>query len=206
MTLWVTIPSGTRREYLQQIFDTCGVPLNRIVLVNTADNEPTKHVNNLWSNELNIQQWWNMGIEFAVENGAVHVAVLNDDIQLIDDPLNKIVAAMGNAAIGQPNVGGICGYCFVLNVSSGLRPDESYQWWYGDNDLYDRAPLHGGVKVVDVEVKHLHGNELTSGNTVLHALLQSDRVLYESRRRKSHPFLYALERVNGFLTSLRRGH
>jgi len=183
MTLWVTIPSGTRRKYLQQIIDTCGVPLSHIVLVNTADNEPTKYVHNLWSNELNIQKWWNMGIDFAAKHGADHVAVLNDDVQLIDDPLNKIVAEMGDAAIGQPSAGSICGYCFVLNVSSGLRPDESYQWWYGDNDLYDRAPLHGGVKIVDVKVNHLHGNELTSNNPVLLALGEADRVLYESRKR-----------------------
>ena len=182
MTLWVTVPSGNRRTYLQQIFDTCGVPLSHIVLVNTAKNEPTKYVHNLWSDELNIHKWWNMGIEFAAKHGADHVAVLNDDVQLIDDPLNKIVADMGDAAIGQPNVGSICGYCFVLNVSSGLRPDESYRWWYGDNDLYDRAKLHGGVKIVDVKVNHLHANELTSSNPMLLELGAVDKTLYDSRK------------------------
>jgi hypothetical protein len=182
VTLWVTIPSGTRRKYLQQIIHNCDVPLSRIVLVNTADNEPTQYVHNLWSDELNIQTWWNMGIDFAVKHGADHVAVLNDDLQLLDNPLNKIVAGMGDAAIGQPNIDSICGYCFILNTKYGLRADESYRWWYGDNDLYDRASQYGIAKV-GVDVRHLHGNEQTSADPVLLALGDADRVLYESRQR-----------------------
>ena len=182
MTLWVTVPSGERRTYLQQIFDTCGVPLSRIVLVNTANNEPTKYVHNLWSDELNIHKWWNMGIDFAIKHGADHVAVLNDDVQLIDDPLNKIIAGMGDAAIGQPDIDSICGYCFIINTKYGLRADESYQWWYGDNDLYHQAYEHGIAKV-DVNVRHLHGNELTKASRILSDMGQKDKELYDSRQQ-----------------------
>ena len=181
MSLWLTIPSGNRRKYLQQIIDTSGVPLSHIVIVNTAKNEPTPHVHNLWSDELNIHTWWNMGIEFAMKHGADYVAVLNDDVQLLDDPLNKIVAGMGDAAIGQPDIASICGYCFVLNTKYGLLADESYRWWYGDNDLYDRASQYGIAKV-NVDVRHLHGNELTKSNPALQAIGQFDKELYDSRK------------------------
>ena len=105
MSLWVTIPSGNRRQYLEQIIDTCGVPRSHVVLVNTANNEPTDGVHNLWSDELNIYKWWNMGIDYAAERGATHVAVLNDDVQLIGDPINKIYDMMGDATIGQRRLG-----------------------------------------------------------------------------------------------------
>ncbi len=181
MSLWLTIPSGDRRKYLKQIIDTSGVPSSHIVIVNTAKNEPTPHVHNLWSDELNIHKWWNMGIDFAVKHGADYVAVLNDDVQLIDDPLNKIVAGMGDAAIGQPDIGSICGYCFVLNTKYGLRADESYTWWYGDNDLYDRAQQYGVARVA-VDVRHLHGNELTGANLALLEITKIDKQLYDSRK------------------------
>lgn len=181
MTLWVTIPSGTRRQYLQQIIDTCGVPLSRIVLVNTADNAPTDGVHNMWSDELNIYKWWNMGIDTAQAGGASHVAVLNDDVQLIGDPLNRIYDLMGNATIGQPRMETICGYCFVINVDHGLRADESYTWWYGDNDLYERAEKLHGVEKIDCDVRHLHGNEQTTQQAGLVAISQIDKKLWDSR-------------------------
>jgi hypothetical protein len=89
---------------------------------------------------------------------------------------------MGDAAIGQPNIGSICGYCFIINTKYGLRADESYQWWYGDNDLYRQANEYGVVKV-DVNVRHLHGNELTKASRVLSEMGQKDRELYESRQQ-----------------------
>lgn len=183
MSLWVTIPSGNRRQYLEQIIDTCGVPRSHVVLVNTANNEPTDGVHNLWSDELNIHKWWNMGINYAAERGATHVAVLNDDVQLIGDPINRIYDGMGDATIGQPKMNSICGYCFVLNVHDGLRADEEYIWWYGDNDLYERAEKINGVEKVDADVRHLHGNELTSINPALTAIGEADKILWDSRHK-----------------------
>lgn len=176
---WLVIPSGTRRQYLQQILDTSGVPLGRTVLINTANNQPTTGVHNLWSDELNIHKWWNMGIDFATERGATHVAVLNDDVQLIGDPINKVVSMMGPAAIGQPNINSICGYFFVLNAQYGLRADERFVWWYGDNDLYHRAARYGIAKV-DITVRHLEPNVLTTQNPALTQIGMADKKLYDS--------------------------
>jgi hypothetical protein len=38
----------------------------------------------------------------------------------------------------------IVGSCWLLDLSSGLRPDESYRWWFGDDDLDGRVNLAVG--------------------------------------------------------------
>jgi hypothetical protein len=80
-----------------------------------------------------------------------------------------------------PFKGNICGYCFVIDVDSGLMADESYRWWYGDNDLYIRAANLGNITKVFANVIHLHGNALTSRNEKLLALTKEDEKLFHSR-------------------------
>jgi GT2 family glycosyltransferase len=184
--LWLTIPTGGRDQYLEDIVDNSGIPRERIVIVNTDANKLLEGVHNLWDfDEVNIHRWWNKGINFAKERGAKYVAVLNDDLALEDNPLNTIANAMEEtkSAIGfsYPHTGHICGYCYILNVETGLMPDESYRWWFGDNDLYLRAKKFGGSVGVLAKVRHLHGNELTSINHKLLAQTEEDKKLFYSR-------------------------
>ena len=184
--LWLTIPTGGRDQYLEDIVDNSGIPRERIVIVNTDANKLLEGVHNLWDfDEVNIHRWWNKGIKFAKERGARYVAVLNDDLALEDNPLNTIANAMEEtkSAIGfpYPHTGHICGYCYILNVETGLMPDESYRWWFGDNDLYLRSKKLGGSVGVLAKVRHLHGNELTSINHKLLAQTEEDKKLFYSR-------------------------
>jgi len=186
MNLWLTIPVGERRQYLDDIIKESNIPPEQIVIVNTFDNTPTPHVNNIYDHgEINIQRWWNVGIHFAKQNGADYVAVLNDDLVLSDDPLNKIARLMeeSGATLGYPvpHTGHISGYCFVLNLKHGILPNESYRWWYGDNDLWNQAEELGGLIGAAASVRHLHGNELTSNSPKLMALADEDRTLHLSR-------------------------
>ena len=184
--LWLTIPTGNRSQYLEDIINNSGIPRKRIVIVHTVESEPIDDVHNLWDlDEVNIHRWWNKGINYAKERGAKYIAVLNDDLALEDNPLNTIANAMEEtkAAIGfpYPHTGHICGYCYILNIDTGLVPDESYRWWFGDNDLYLRAKKLGGAVGVLSKVRHLHGNELTSTNPKLLALTEEDKKLFYSR-------------------------
>lgn len=185
--LWVVIPTGERRTYLQDIIDNCGVPGDKIVIVQTKDLEPIDGVGNLYltNKEINIYHWWNEGIKWAMERGATHVAVLNDDLKLVDNPLQKILEVMvaEDATIGHPLPASSdpCGYCFILNLEHGILPDEGYKWWYGDNDLYERARKVIGVKA---RVVHLHPNEVTSSSPELMALTRADKERYYSVRNK----------------------
>ena len=40
------------------------------------------------------------------------------------------------------------GYCYMIRGSSGLRLDEGFVWWYGDDDIEWRARIAGGVGLV----------------------------------------------------------
>jgi len=184
--LWLTIPTGNRSQYLEDIINNSGIPRERIVIVHTVESESIDGVHNLWDlGEINIHRWWNRGIKFAKEHGAKYVAVLNDDLVLEDNPLNAIANAMEEtkSAIGfpYPHTGHICGYCYILNVETDLMPDESYRWWFGDNDLYLRSRKLGGSVGVLAKVRHLHGNELTSINHKLLAQTEEDKKLFYSR-------------------------
>lgn len=183
--LWITIPTGTRNMYLPAIIDNAGIPQDHIVIVHTVESEPIEGVHNLWDlDEINIHRWWNKGIKFAMDNGARYVAVLNDDVELADDPLNKIAAVMreADATIGipYPFVGHISGYAWILNTTKNVFPDEKFRWWYGDDDLFRRAE---NIVAVTCKIRHVEPNRLTSTNPDLMALTVDDRKYYEEKWR-----------------------
>lgn len=189
--LWLVIPTGARTQYLQDIFLKSRIPENRRILVRTIPDSPIPNATNLnYMGEFNIQKWWNFGINYAIANGAEYVAVLNDDVELANDPLNKIATTMKalKVPLGYPFpfLGHVCGYCWVLDVNSPIRPDENYKWWYGDRDLDIQARLNGGVVHVPAMVRHIHGNELTRDNQHLIELTKADEELFFKKWNLNH--------------------
>ena len=189
-SLWVTIPTADRRRYIPAIIREAGVPKEQIVIVHTKeDNEDYPEVNNIYdTGEINIQRWWNRGINYAMARGARYIAILNDDVELADDPLNRIVRGMKekNAALGYPYPfpGWTCGYCFIIDLATDVRPDEQFKWWYGDNDINFQAREQGGIVAVPAKVRHLHGNELTQQNPDLMKLTTTDEDLFFKKWKK----------------------
>ena len=116
--LWLVIPTGARTQYLQDIFKECDIEPSKRILVRTLPDEDIDNAINLqYSGEFNIHKWWNMGIDYAVERGAEYVAVLNDDVELANNPLRRIAEVMKatGATLGYPFpfMGHVCGYCWV---------------------------------------------------------------------------------------------
>jgi len=186
LDIWLTIPTGTRRQYLADIIKESQISPEKIVIVHTVESEPIEGVNNIWDLEpVNIQRWWNRGIDVARTFGADFIAVLNDDLRLKNNPINKIAYAMKelNAVIGYPlpYTGAIPGYCWVLDVKSNIRADENFRWWYGDDDIRIRAALQGEIAYVPVEVEHIHPNHLTSTNEELMKLTRADQTYFEEK-------------------------
>jgi hypothetical protein len=182
----MTIPSGTRRQYLQDIIQDSNIPPEKIVIVHTVESEPINGVNNIWDLEpVNIHRWWNKGIDVARTFGADYIAVLNDDLKLKNDPINKIANSMKelNAILGYPlpYTGAIAGYCWVLDIKSNIRADENLRWWYGDNDIQYKAAMQGEFIYVPCEVEHIHPNELTSSNPDLIELTKADQRYFEEK-------------------------
>ena len=166
--LWIVIPTANRHQYLPEIILNSALPHKQIVLVRTAPGEEIPKVHNIWDlDDFNIHRWWNTGINFAEEHGAKFVAVLNDDVWIENGSLQAIVEGMEKtgADIGYPEPcsSDICGYAWVLRMSSPVRPDERFRWWFGDNDLRNQARLNGGTVSVPSNIRHLHPNETTVG-------------------------------------------
>lgn len=182
--LWMVIPTATRRDYIPDIIEQSGIDKNKIVIVHTKnDNEPYYEVNNIYdTGEINIQRWWNKGIDFVTSKGGRYVAILNDDVRLAGNPLNTIVTVMKktSAALGYPYPfqGWVCGYCFIIDLATDVRPDERYRWWYGDRDIDLQARKQGGVVHVPAMVRHVEGNVLTTQNKELQELAKVDEDLF----------------------------
>lgn len=181
--LWLVIPTGTRTQYLKDIFNECDIEPSKRVLVRTIDAPDVENAINLkYEGEFNIQKWWNFGIDYARERGAEYVAVLNDDVQILSNPLRRIAEVMKatGATLGYPFpfTGHVCGYCWVLDVKSGIRLDEDFVWWYGDRDLDLQARKLKGVVHVPAMVRHIEGNVLTSQSNELMELTKADEKLF----------------------------
>lgn len=191
--VWLTIPSGTRRQYLANIIKDSQLPLNQIVIVHTVESEPIEGVHNVWDlDPPNIQRWWNTGIDIARANGGEYIAVLNDDLILKDNPINKIVQGMKKegAILGypHPHTGNgathTAGYCWVLDLSSGIRTDETYRWYFGDDDLLLQVLGLGKAVYVPAEVEHMHGVVGTAQSEYLQQLTVLDKKYFIEKWKK----------------------
>lgn len=194
--LWVTIPSAGRAT-LAGAIDSSGIPRDRIVVVDTSGTVQVGGCHVVRDDgPINIQRWWNVGLDYAQARGATHVAVINDDVRLGAGALDTLldVLTRTGAALATPGGGGhvtdprrergrtLDGACWVLDLSTGLRPDERYRWWYGDDDLDHRARRdHGGVIAVPIPWRHLHHAEATMARPDLLALAQADRERWLAR-------------------------
>lgn len=132
----------------------------------------------------NVHQAWNSGINLAEVFGADWCCVLNDDIVL--DPGAPALAAHilrarpdvwiagfdyeGHEdfklrdATGSFREHGIGGFAYMIRPNVGLRYDERFNWWGGDDDLVWSCLAAGGKAVVveGANVSHPAGGN-TSG-------------------------------------------
>lgn len=135
----------------------------------------------------NISRWWNHGLDYADahahQNGPAgvtqkhDVAVLNDDAIVPEgwfDAVSGTMRQMGCAAAcsggygmpvlhtqnsAPPLATRMQGFAFLLAGERGLRADEQFIWYCGDDDLGRRAAMGGGmVMVPGFHVNHLYPN------------------------------------------------
>lgn len=199
--LFMTVPTaGKHPELLNELIGSCGLPLDQIVIVETKSgiDLPSGVVRIHDFDSPNIQRWWNLGIEASIARGASTVAVLNDDIRVNSDTLPRLLDQLlkSRATIASPSRPGIAnkrytrplvpyspriwGCIWMLDTQSGLRPDQRYAWWYGDEDLDIRARKNfNGVVTVDVYYEHYFAGEGTSQNPFLQALAEKDAQTYQ---------------------------
>lgn len=205
MTVWLVVPTaGTRAQLLDDLVASCGLPRDRIVVI-TTDPFATwpDGVHRLHDGGgLNVHRWWNAGIDYAQQRGATVAVVANDDVGIDADAIPALVAALHDtgAAVASPStrdpgvalhrgplevppVMRLDGALWALDLATGLRPDPVYHWWFGDNDLSNRARLdHGGVVTVgSLTYRHWHPSEATFTTPALQRLAAADEQTYRSR-------------------------
>jgi hypothetical protein len=176
---WIVIPTANRHEYLEEIFECSGVSPEQIVLIRTTPGQTISGAVNLWvSGDINIQRWWNTGIQYCRNNGGRYVAILNDDTVLRKGDLQKLLQqlkAEGTTLVlpvAKGNAG--WGHCWILDTAHNVYPDERFQWWCGDHDLEIRALKAKGVAYLPLQILNKHANELTTENLFLQTLTRKD--------------------------------
>jgi len=108
-----------------------------------------------------IARLWNLGLTHAYDHGATSVAVFASDVTGRPDsiPLLADLMATTGCVLAAPALEGetriltgprtthdrIPGGCWMVDARHRLLCDESYRWWYADDDLEMRARKLGPV-------------------------------------------------------------
>lgn len=152
------------------------------VRVTVVDNRGTFPIDELSDQVLycecpfaNVYAAWNLGINVAEHHKADWCVVLNDDITLApgavslaasrcEDPGiwiagfdyegRKVVRL--REAVGSYRQHGVGGFAFMVRPNVGLRYDERFTWWGGDDDLVWTCLDRGGRAVVVEGAKVWH--------------------------------------------------
>lgn len=183
----LTIPTrGDHPDLLAGIIAASGLPAERIVIVATRVGTPDFDGATMLHDygPTNIHRWWNKGIDHLERAGCARVAVLNDDVSIATDFLSTLAAAMDDtgATLTHPGFGAMTGWAWMLNLAHGVRPDESFMWWWGDNDLWMRAAAVGGIVACPTAaITHHTPNKATAESPVLQELIERDRITWAAR-------------------------
>jgi hypothetical protein len=152
---------------------------NKIIFVNTkpsyTEYNNVVHLEDF--DDISIYRAWNLGIDHAVSNGAEYVVLLNGVIDF--DPF--VIFDSYNAIIEQEKelVNIFDGAVMILSASSSLRPDNQFQIWFGDNDLYRRSESVLGYSRSDYfRLDYLieHNNDET-----FNSIVKSDESKYNAK-------------------------
>ena len=182
--------------------------LDRLLAVLAADGVCVHLISDPHDSEHRIHRMWNEGADAARAHGATYIAILNDDITMLpgtlpllagmcdqqwklglvypdaqarwgrlpDDP-RVVVTAFDSA---RP----ITGHCFMFRAETGVRFDESYHWWFGDNqfhkDVTDAGWLAGYA--VGVPMKHREHASASRHHRFFASLIARDRELWVQRQ------------------------
>jgi len=160
-------------------------------LIRTKGGDELAGAVNIWeTSTFNIQKWWNLGIQYAKNQGAKYVAVLNDDTNLRIGVLREMLELMINEGTSlvhaDPRMGFGWGHCWILNCQDEIAPDERFTWWYGDHDLEKQAERANGVTLSQHIVENIHSNLYTSSDQKFEAIIDRDLRTY----RRKYPSEY----------------
>lgn len=134
----------------------------------------------------NISTMWRLGLDVARAAGATWAAVLNDDAIVPSNWFSTLrtetiaTHAAGASGYRAPGVKKIAGYAFILDLTSGVQPDERMRWWYSDDAIERRCESHSWFALCpNVQVEHRHPNKTTVGD--LRRISRADKREFQRR-------------------------
>lgn len=181
---FVVIPTRYGRETVVPLLEVCKQVATTIV-VQTEPNLPhykgTVTVDDSGSDS--IQHWWNAGLD-KCDGPAL---VLNDDIVATIEDLGRMFEALETGAdlvyLAGHRAGHatpLTGWCYGLHPNK-IRPDNAFGWWYGDDDLYQRAIRSElTIQALNLPIEH-HRSTVAFENPVHAAMVDKDAALYQQR-------------------------
>lgn len=182
--VWIVVPVGKREKYLLNLLKKIHKYNGRIIFIN--NHKPYSkyygviHLEDF--DEVNIYRWWNKGIDYAKEHGAKYVAILNDDLDFDEnfiDYLFKFISNNNYYIVDISNAGNNGGAAWMLDVSSELRLNEEFRWWYGDTFIFEQAKkINKFARTSYNNFKHLEPNKQTNDNIEIKMLIGKDEKKY----------------------------
>ncbi len=191
MRRFAVIPTGNRPEEYKLVIDWCRKHDVLPITIATSE-EANKYAEGIHIRDdgLNISHWWNLGLEFIskaqIKEDHV-IAILNDDVTLPDKWFEVIEQAISNnhwsgasGKRGNRNLyNKISGYAFALNGKDGIRADESFVWYYGDDDIQHQCEKLNGFGLLNnlpVKNKYAFTSEERFSKQI-----KKDRITYEKK-------------------------
>jgi GT2 family glycosyltransferase len=188
--IWVVIPIGGREQYLSNVIAKLHKYHERIVIVNNKPGynkfENVNHIEDFAG--ININRWWNNGIKYAEANGAKYVYIVNDDVDFPDDFVEKMYKEMIDKnldVLDTENTGNGGGSSWMLRLDSGLRPDEEFNWYYGDTYVYEQADANGKAgRIFNRDFIHFEPNGHVAVSEEFQRLIEQDHITYKRKKDK----------------------
>jgi GT2 family glycosyltransferase len=168
---------GDRPDVLAALVGSIGP--DRVVLVHTSPQSPYRDgcCNVYYEGPVNIQAWWQAGIEVS---GARYAALVNDDTVVPPDCIPALVSALAPGyALAHPDSPQEVpkGWLFAIDRTR-IAPDTGFQWWHGDDDLFRQAEHSGGIIAVLVRgARHLDLGEYGSSPDFMR-MIEQDKARY----------------------------
>lgn len=181
---FVVIPTRFNRPTLAPLIEACQQVATVVVVHTEPGHAPVRGTVTVRDHQsLSIQHWWNAGLDRC--HGPT--LILNDDIHATPTDLEALFDALDTADVvyvAGHRVGHrtpLTGWCYGIHPDR-IRPDEAFQWWAGDDDLYLRA-VDAGMNVVAVDlpgIVHKRG-EAAFENPAHAAMVDADMRLLAER-------------------------
>lgn len=182
MTLSIVIPTRFNRATVAPLIAEC-IKVARVVLVHTEPDHPdVPDTVTVRSDSRNIHTWWNLGLDTCTGPALA----LNDDVEATAAALAALGAELDTADLvyldQRPGPNPLTGWCFGLHPDR-IRPDEAFQWWYGDDDLYRRA-VRDGLTIRSVrskDIRHVRPTAQHFEDPAMRAVVDRDRYTFRDR-------------------------